>query len=99
IFLGNDGSTGNELWRSDGTDAGTYMLADLDPRFRFGSDPGNFTVIGNTLYFTANEPDHGAELWKTDGTTAGTMLMKDIAPGATGSSPTNLLNVDGRLFF
>ena len=31
IFFANDGSHGIEAWRTDGTTAGTYMLADLVP--------------------------------------------------------------------
>jgi ELWxxDGT repeat protein len=38
-------------------------------------------------------------LWKSDGTAAGTVLVKDIRPGTDGSSPTNLTDVDGALFF
>src|SRR5262249_54140621 len=39
------------------------------------------------------------ELWKSDGTKAGTQLVKDIYAGSASSSPSNLTNVNGTLFF
>ena len=42
---------------------------------------------------------HGFELWKSDGTSGGTVMVKDIDPGATGSIPSYLTNVNGTLFF
>lgn len=53
----------------------------------------------SVAYFTANDGIHGVELWKTDGTTGGTVLVKDINPGAAGSEPGRLTNVNGTLFF
>jgi ELWxxDGT repeat protein len=40
----------------------------------------------------------GDELWKSDGTAAGTVLVKDIFPDHS-SSPNNLTNVNGTLYF
>jgi ELWxxDGT repeat protein len=39
------------------------------------------------------------ELWQSNGTAAGTVLVDDITPGSFGSSPSNLTDVNGRLFF
>lgn len=47
-----------------------------------GSDPSDFTTIGQRTYFIAETESHGAELWVTDGTEAGTTLVKDSKPGA-----------------
>ncbi|MCP4626767.1 MAG: hypothetical protein GY850_25155, partial [bacterium] len=46
----------------------------------------------------------GDELWKSDGTESGTVMVKDIYPGIgdygpNSSSPQNLTDVNGRLFF
>ncbi|QHT70452.1 T9SS type A sorting domain-containing protein [Rhodocytophaga rosea] len=75
---------GRELWRSDGTDAGTYLLRDITTGIN-SSSPSMFTVVNNTLYFVANEIhkedyinnkfEHHYELWKTDGTPQGTIQV------------------------
>jgi ELWxxDGT repeat protein len=67
--------SGYELWRSDGTSTGTYMIKDLDPGFfegyGYSSDPHNFVVFNNVLYFVASN-----SVFKTDGTEAGTQLFE-----------------------
>ena len=57
---------GYELWRSDGTEAGTALVKDIWP----GTQGAllNLTDVGDTLYFTADDGTHGYELWKSDGT-------------------------------
>ncbi len=96
-FPATDGA-GRELWRSDGTAAGTFRFADINPGV-LSSNPSEFLVIGQTLYFAAEGATGGNELWKTDGTVAGTVRVKDIVPGAAWSNPSNLTNVNGTLFF
>jgi ELWxxDGT repeat protein len=111
FFVGWDYWHGSELWKSDGTTAGTVMVADINPG-RGGSNPGNLTNVNGTLFFTANDGTHGVELWKSDGTAAGTVMVQDIYPGSSwhvnggysyygpnSSSPSNLTNVNGELFF
>jgi ELWxxDGT repeat protein len=98
-------STG-ELWRTDGTVAGTVMVRDLSP-----VDPtdvtatgAQFITVGGTLYFAANNGANGYELYRSDGTKTGTKMIRDLAPPGTnqfvdGSYPTNLTDVNGTLFF
>jgi ELWxxDGT repeat protein len=89
---------GNELWKSDGTAAGSVMVADIRPGSG-SSNPSILTNVGGTLFFTADDGLHGSELWKSDGTTAGTALINDINVGNTGSNPADLTNVNGTLLF
>ena len=63
------------------------------------SDPDDFFVIDDTMYFTAFDVNNGREVWKSDGTSAGTVLVKDIRPGSSSSSPLNFTEVNGTLFF
>src|SRR5262249_60144077 len=81
VFRGGDGVTGRELWKSDGTAAGTVLVKDIRPGPDYGY-PENLTGVGRTLFFTANDGVNGQELWKSDGTEAGTVLVKDINPGS-----------------
>jgi ELWxxDGT repeat protein len=94
---GIDGE-GTELWRTDGTTAGTVLIKEIMPGLA-GSSPDNFTDVGGTVFFTAADGVAGYELWKTDGTTAGTVRVKDIRPGAADSSPKYLTAVGNTLFF
>ena len=64
FFRAQDATNGQELWKSDGTSAGTTMLKDI----RTGSSssyPQNLTDINGTLFFSAQDPE-GQELWKID---------------------------------
>jgi ELWxxDGT repeat protein len=98
FFTASDGVNGIELWKSDGTPAGTVMVRDIVPG-PTGSTPSKLTAVGNTLFFVAYTPSTGNELWKSDGTAGGTVMLKDISGGYSSSSVDNLTNVNGRLFF
>jgi ELWxxDGT repeat protein len=83
---------GRELWKSDGTAAGTVMVKDIRPGVFGAFDAPNnglpMANVGGTLYFGANDGVNGAELWKSDGTAAGTVLVKDATPGFSSSFST-----------
>jgi ELWxxDGT repeat protein len=103
-FTAKTSPTGTELWKTDGTDAGTKLVADLRPGTA-DSRPSHLAVFDGRLYFFGDDGVHGRELWSTDGTGAGTRLEKDIFPGPTSSStaltpiyPTPVATAD-ELFF
>lgn len=52
FFVSDDGIHGQELWESNGTAAGTKIVADLQPG-PLGSSPSNLKALGNALYFMA----------------------------------------------
>ncbi len=95
LFAANDPTLGNELWSSDGSVAGTQILADLNPGSA-DSSPFGLGVAGTDLYFGARDPTLGAELWKTDGTVPGTVFVKDIHSGAADSDPTTIGALAGK---
>jgi ELWxxDGT repeat protein len=109
LFAASDGQHGVELWRSNGTAAGTTLVKDINIGRTDGSYPANPANVNGTLFFVADDGVHGRELWRSDGTVAGTTLVKDLLPGGyTGwygvyypnsSNPRDLTNVNGRLFF
>jgi ELWxxDGT repeat protein len=80
------GTYDSELWRSDGTDQGTWKVRDIVPG-PGGSSPESLVRVDHRLYFSASDTAHGAELWTSDGTEAGTRLVRDLAPGEDSSSP------------
>jgi ELWxxDGT repeat protein len=94
-------AVGTELWRTDGTTAGTYMVKDINPGNNGGSNPEWLTNVNGTLFFSAWDGVNGGELWKSDGTAAGTVMVKDLYPGdnTTNQKPTQLVDVNGTLFF
>ena len=93
FFRANDGVHGDELWKSDGTAAGTVMVKDIRSG-SFGSYIVELTTVGNILFFRADDGVHGDELWKSDGTTAGTVMVKDIDTGLDNSYPRELTAID-----
>lgn len=98
VFSANDGVAGREAWISDGSVAGTSLLADLLPGSG-SSTPRFFTVLGNRVFFAAVLPGLGTELCVTDGTPAGTGLFADLLPGAASSAPHDLVGCGTLLFF
>ncbi len=110
LYLGGTDTNATRfgLFRTDGTAAGTAVLAPLGPLardFQFPPRPTSSVArLGNRLLFAAapegpGVPAVGGELWATDGTADGTVLVKDIAPGGRSSYPRLLTVAGGRLFF
>ena len=84
LFGAVDSSHGVELWRTDGTVAGTGMLLDIAPG-PGSSFPSGGATRGDRVLFFADDGEHGPEPWISDGTPAGTALVSDIQPGPLGS--------------
>lgn len=95
-FAASDGNSGLELWRSDGTPAGTDLVKDINPTG--DSSPTNLFVYNNQLYFGAEDGNLGNELWVSDGTSPGTFLIKDINPKGS-SSPGWLTPYHDQFYF
>jgi ELWxxDGT repeat protein len=99
FFLANDGIHGFELWKSDGTETGTVLVADINSNAADSSVPTHIRNVGGTLFFGANDGMHDFELWKSDGTAQGTLLVREISQFAGGSGPGYFANVNGTVFF
>lgn len=97
----DDGIHGQELWRSDRTEQGTEMIEDLHPGSS-SSGIDELVLINDQLYFKADDGGaNGCELYSMNLSVAHpeATLVKDIVPGEIGSCPSNLIEVDGELFF
>lgn len=92
VFFAQAPGVGLEPWVTDGTTAGTFLLADIcrgvgsspPPSPVFNTSPG--IVHEGRFYFWANNCVNGEELWVTDGTKAGTYMIADLCPGPFSSS-------------
>ena len=115
FFVGNNGTSGHELWVSDGTAAGTQQIADFVSGavglFTTNTKQHIGTVIGNKLYFFADNKVNGFEAWVSDGTASGTNILVDSNPnghcsyfiasalGGYGSNEMKFFPFNGAVYF
>ena len=110
IFNAVDADGGRELWRSDGTLAGTHRIIDLYPGdmdgvFGTGAAGESFHVCHDSLvYFAGADGVNAAgefvyELFVSDGTAEGTHLVSDHFPGTAGSDPGGFFEFGERIYF
>lgn len=65
-FTASTPESGRELWRTDGTEAGTVMVADLNPGSADGIAVGALEQAvsrNGVLLFPASDGEHGIEAW------------------------------------
>ena len=84
-----------ELWRTDGTEAGTYAVETNMPSYYFVY----MKAVDDKLFFTNSDYTYGNELFVTDGSVSGTGLVKDIVPGPNSSSLYDFTSFKGKLYF
>ena len=96
FFRATDTAFDTELWKSDGTEAGTVRVKDINTAG--SSFPLNLAGVGGTLFFSTTDSTNDIELWKSDGTQAGTVRVADINPSGS-SLPVEFTDVAGTLFF
>ncbi len=113
FFVANDGNTGNELWVTDGTTAGTVFVKDIftgsqGSQIQVAPSAMGTNMKDGKLYFFAINGSggfttNGREPWVSDGTDAGTFMLKDINPGFNGSSELanvkHFVEYKGKMYF
>ena len=65
LFTGDDGRTGWEPWTSDGTPAGTFLVAEVETGPE-GSGPSGYLVTETHGFFDTATPTFERTLWATD---------------------------------
>ena len=107
VYFGADnGIHGHELWKTDGTSAGTQLVKDIGPPNVFensnSADDTNVEVLAGAngnIFFAIDDGVVGRELWKSDGTEIGTQLVKNIAAGSNSSDPTEMVAIGDIVYF
>ena len=107
-FTAANALNGYEPWKSDGTDSGTAMIANLAPDESPSSSPGNLTAAADWVYFDAwdgfgtIQSDNGGprSLWRSDGTHQGTLKLVDspYPAGYVAAGRSLFFNKDGVLW-
>lgn len=98
FFVASDAAHGSELWRTDGTPGGTFLVKDIRPGPE-ASAPGEMTAFGDVLIFSATDGNRGVEVWRSDGTATGTVLVADVETGPGDSVPSGFTELAGSLYF
>jgi ELWxxDGT repeat protein len=104
IFPATTYLQGREFWTSDGTAAGTRILADHRPGQGNGAGASSVTnplVFSNGAFaiYTANDDTNRGAIWATDGTTAGRRLLLKYSPNVDRSYPAPFGFVGNRILF
>ncbi|MFT3703162.1 MAG: T9SS type A sorting domain-containing protein [Agriterribacter sp.] len=98
-FVGQVGH-GIDLWKSDGTAAGTVDLGTFTNHFsglNFHSGTISFCVFNNALYFSCGDNLLGASLWKTDGGTPTKVI--DVSSGGNIWGPMYMTVFNNAMYF
>jgi ELWxxDGT repeat protein len=100
FFSANNGTSGDELWMTDGTSAGTTMVKEIKPGAGGGLDStGTYFYTTSGMYFSASNGVTGVEPWLTNGTSAGTNIVYDVNNGPAPSDPYYMFIYNNQLFF
>jgi len=97
FFVADDGTTGRQLWFSNGKRRGTYRVVDQGAA-PYDSAPHDLAIFQGALYFIAAHND-GEALFRSDATSDGTVLVDDLVLGGEPSFAHALTVTDGSLFF
>ncbi len=77
VYYRGGGTQGKQLWRSDGTAAGTYKLLHITATNQ-NIQSNSIRTIGNKAYFLIRKSSGETEFWESDGTVAGTLKLTDV---------------------
>jgi ELWxxDGT repeat protein len=98
FFRANDGTSGDQLWKSDGT-VGNAVRVKSFPDTSLAITPRYSVNVGGVLYFSGNDGTEGEELWKSDGSETGTVLVQSFKTGSQAGFPRLLTEFQNSLFF
>ncbi len=105
-FIGADSIGNDELWKTDGTVAGTTIVKEINPatssypgvRGEISVLNGNQLVLFARPYLFTDTNNKGWELWQSDGTANGTSAVKQLALTINNFTRVPFVN-DNKLYF
>ena len=97
LFVESTDEFGPELWRTDGTVDGTYLVKDIRQVQETSQyyHVNNLTVFDGIAYFSADD-GFGDALWRSDGTEEGTYQLADAGAAY---APHNFFKHQDRIYF
>jgi ELWxxDGT repeat protein len=95
FFAEKDTNIGTDLWKTDGTSAGTVMVKEMPKRPSIEIEGG--AVLGDKLFFGGN--NECGEIWSTDGTTDGTVKVGAVINRCLSYVIPWVKNINGILYF
>lgn len=102
FFSAQDDAGTRDLWRSDGTQAGTSRVVDVAEGDPYGG-VGELALSGGRLFFASSAGEQftnrRSTLWVSDGTPAGSAQLATFDAHDNISSLAGLTDVGGTLFF
>ncbi|HEV7622354.1 MAG TPA: ELWxxDGT repeat protein, partial [Flavisolibacter sp.] len=97
-FGADDGFHGMELWRSDGTNEGTFIVKDINPG-PSGSGVTSIIVLKNKLFFSAYTNSDGWQPWVSDGTERGTKEITQVDNSIAHNFSEGFSSANDKVFF
>jgi ELWxxDGT repeat protein len=102
LFIRLHPTLGLELWKTDGTSAGTQLVENLNPTFdpdHSGCGTGGIVEMDGREYFLIADGNDGMGLWRSDKTSSGTTLLFSFRCGTPITNPLFLVGAEHKLFF
>ncbi len=97
-FSADDHIHGRELWMSNGTNPGTWLVTEIMSGSE-GSKPEGLVGLGERIFFTATKEHVGKELWTLGPPYVTATMVADTYAGPEGSDPYALCPLPGRGLF
>ncbi len=103
FFIATTPGTGEEVWVSDGTPAGSRLLTDIRAG-ELGSQPRILGRFGDLMFFAGRGSDGSGgastwQLWRSDGSAAGTFLLRDLESSAIFNTRSHAIGDQGLFLF
>ncbi len=101
VFFINQINSVNQLWKTEGTQAGTVLVKNLIDDQGYSGEILDLMAMGGLVYFTLQKPqwpNSTVQLWKSDGSPDGTQIVKEYN-SFNSNGVSDLQVMQDRLYF